>query len=202
MDLMYAIALRKLSRYAARNILPGQRLMISVDTAGHDYPEGSVYFGEAVVGRSSRLPVSLSNRYRYPKTFELLFDSIGAFGKFSNVARIDGSSDAVTSLRFSPLDTIDYSANLNLIVSDFNMPAPKVVLTGRGGLWPLEGDLYPNGALDIRDLAFFLRLLYGTPIETTEIAVTDLDNSGATSLDDFVILFNRIFLSAPNDSSR
>ena len=73
------------------------------------------------------------------------------------------------------------------------MPIGEVVLTGNGMLWPLEGDLFPDGALDIKDLVMFVSYLFGDIVLPREKVLLDLDQSGEVSIDDLILLANRIF---------
>jgi hypothetical protein len=193
-DLMYAISFTLRQRYNQRNIRDGQRFVITVtgDSLGGRFDTLNV--GDVVVGHEIDLPLFLTSRYRYSKNVRLNVDPPGLFRLSERELTL--ADTAILRVKFEPLDTVEYSVTITALATELNMPIAEVVLTGSGALWPLGGDLYPDGALDIKDLVMFVAYLFGDSELPKEKVPLDLDRSGEVSIDDLILLANRIFSPA------
>ena len=172
--------------------LPQQCVAVTGDSLGGRSDTLSV--GDVVVGQEIDLPLFLTSRYRYPKNVRLNVDPPGLF-RFSE-RELTLADTAILRVEFEPLDTVEYSVTITALATELNMPIAEVVLTGKGTAWPLEGDLHPDGALDIKDLVMFVAYLFGGVELPREKVPLDIDLSGEVNIDDLILLANRIFRPA------
>ncbi len=193
-DLMYVVSLTQREGYEYRNIKNDQRLTIIVTDDLSGAHSDTLNFGDVVVGHIVDIPLFITSRYRFPKNVRLNIDPPGRFRLSKSKLKL--ADTMILSVEFEPLDTIEYTAVISALVTELNMPVAEIVLTGRGAAWPLDGDLFTDGALDIKDLVSFAAYLFGDYRLPDEIVCLDLNQSGEVNLDDLILLANRIFRSA------
>jgi len=192
-DLMYAIALSLKPGHERKNIRAGQRLQIRVDTEGEAASADTLDFGDAVVGFDKSISIVLRDVYMYDKRYALYLDKPDQFMVSKPQMAIAGDDTVRARITFHPSDTLACETILTIIATDYNLPVKRILLKGRGAIWPLAGDLRPDGSLDLLDVVAFIRYLYSSYILPEEIVVLDLDESGEVTLADLVLLVDTIF---------
>jgi len=193
MDLMYTLAFSKRPGALTEEVRNGQLMKIRVTPDAVPVAADTVRFGDVTAGFSKSVPVTLENLYSFPKHFTLLLNSADAFDIPATVIQLGGMNRVNLSISFFPDDVGDYVGSIRIEAEDYGLPVRQIVLSGRGEPWPLEGDLFSDGVLDLKDATLFAKYLYGSWDLDNALVITDLNNSGDTDLTDLVIFLQRLF---------
>ncbi len=192
-DLMYAISLEVRPKYESKNIRTGQRLTVSAQTESEPLPADTIHFGNVIVGHSKSMLLYFNHSYSVPKKYEFSIDDSQNFKLQKRSVSLNDLDTGRASILFTPADTTVATAVLTIITPEYNLPVGSIVLTGSGVPWPLPGDIYTNGILDLIDATTYMSYLYRGPIMPPNGVPLDLDGSGDVSLSDLVVLIDIIF---------
>jgi hypothetical protein len=192
-DLMYAVSLALRPRYERHNIRANQRLVINVEPEGEVRPADTIDFGGVIVGHEKSVRLRLVNEYSFGKEFEFGVDTSESFMLRKLALALQGGDSCRFDITYVPEDTITSTATVTISTPEYNMPVCRIVLTGAGLPWPLAGDIYANGALDLIDVSVYMRYLYlGYDLPNRGVRL-DLDGSGDATLLDLMTLIYIIY---------
>jgi hypothetical protein len=192
-DLMYAVSLGVRPRYARHNIRANQQLLISVKPEGDMQSADTVDFGDVIVGHEKSVQLRLVNEYGFGKEYEFSIDTSESFTLRKLALALRGGDTCQFDVTYVPEDTVLSTATLTISTREYNMPVYKLVLTGAGLPWPLAGDIYANGVLDLIDVSVYMRYLYLGYDPPNRGVRLDLDGSGDATLLDLVMLIQTIY---------
>jgi hypothetical protein len=192
-DLMYAVSLALRPRYERHNIRANQRLLISVEPEGNPLPADTVDFGGVIVGHEKSVQLRLVNEYGCSKEYEFSIDTSESFILRKLTLVLQGGDTCQVDITYVPEDTVTSTATVTISTPEYNMLVRRVVLTGSGLPWPLAGDIYANGALDLIDVSAYMRYLYMGYDPPNRGVRLDLDGSGDATLLDLMMLIYMIY---------
>ncbi|MCK4657221.1 MAG: hypothetical protein KAT85_09300, partial [candidate division Zixibacteria bacterium] len=192
-DLMYAVSLGTRPRYERHNIRANQQLSISVKPEGNPLPADTVDFGGVIVGHEKSVQLRLVNEYGCSKEYEFSIDTSESFILRKLTLVLQGGGTCQVDITYVPEDTVASTATVTISTPEYNMLVRRVVLTGSGLPWPLAGDIYANGALDLIDVSAYMRYLYMGYDPPNRGVRLDLDGSGDATLLDLMMLIYMIY---------
>jgi hypothetical protein len=192
-DLMYAVSLALRPRYERHNIRANQQLLISVEPEGEAQPADTVDFGGVIVGHERSVQIRLVNDYRFGKEYQFSIDTSESFMLRNLALALQGGDTCQLDVTYVPEDTVTSTATATISTPEYNMPVRRVVLTGSGLAWPLAGDIYANGTLDLIDVSTYMRYLYMGYDPPNRAVLLDLDGSGDATLVDLMMLIHTIY---------
>jgi hypothetical protein len=194
-DLMYVVSLETRPGYERHNIRIGQSLAISVVPEGEPAAADVLDFGDVIVGQEESMQLLLINEYSLGKRYEFVVDDSEHFTLQRRGSKVAGGDTCPLAVTFRPSDTTAVAATLTIVSVEYDRAVSQISLHGVGRPWPIPGDIYADGILDLIDITAYVRYLYWGYVPANRGVGLDLDGDGDATLADLVMLVDMILYS-------